>query len=631
MPATQNFSQYNTTSIPLTSFANIACYRGTESPVLDLHKPPSAPDGRKHFVFRDWPRDPNGKPLLVYLISGESCKTLNGFDWGATLLDFYHVRQDDIISTGSRLAATMRNIGELDWAKDEIDWADKEKGPSEVFPCDVSELIRNAEFASGIMEKKDEPVVPSALIGTQAPKLQRRIPSHLLPQKLIVHDDGNVLTVGSWYGNKDSISDVAIRTYSLQSKLPCNTNGATDGEKECMEEAKSDSGHLIKIRLKPKFSGTVTGIPLIIADCPPRPGPQGSVAEAHLYLSSSRTIGSGNHSIVYGAAWELPRSLLVADQLCETCLLEKVVEMLTAMEKSGALTLHGGLSAFDTQIIDAESLAAAPLAGTTLYKPPATAPNLVELTRDLDEVRDADAYSESANEASATEASSGKYNYDGPIIFLKPDVHWQNPERAPYCSHLQPPYQVPLTTKVNVAAKLSFWRDKHLANEAHSYQHFPSHFFEHYNGYNISPEQFKDPFPVGAIVPQFYGYYVPDAIEDPSNNSPPYLSPILLIEHCGVPIQPLSLSIDERKECASLLLRFHHAGWVHNSFAERNVVMQSGPLTEWPASRGVHGKNSFRLIDFGRSKPSEAFSGNGTTYGEMSEALELLYLPGTCR
>ena len=57
---------------------------------------------------------------------------------------------------------------------------------------------------------------------------------------------------------------------------------------------------------------------------------------------------------------------------------------------------------------------------------------------------------------------------------------------------------------------------------------------------------------------QFYGYYVPE--ENNENQAAPYLSPILLLENCGIPIDPEALNQDDKEECASLLYRLHEAG-----------------------------------------------------------------------
>lgn len=74
-----------------------------------------------------------------------------------------------------------------------------------------------------------------------------------------------------------------------------------------------------------------------------------------------------------------------------------------------------------------------------------------------------------------------------------------------------------------------------------------------------------------------------------------------------------------RNECASLLYRFHDSGWLHGSIYPRNILEKPGPISEFPAFRGLGhdalhpegGKRSFRLIDFGRSE----------TYGNGMEAI----------
>ncbi len=81
---------------------------------------------------------------------------------------------------------------------------------------------------------------------------------------------------------------------------------------------------------------------------------------------------------------------------------------------------------------------------------------------------------------------------------------------------------------------------EHLRNEAWNYMDFPEHFFEHWNGYNII-KPCHDPFPVGAVVPQFYGYYVPD-----KSCGKGFMSPILLLEHCGKQANMKTLTLEER-------------------------------------------------------------------------------------
>jgi len=102
------------------------------------------------------------------------------------------------------------------------------------------------------------------------------------------------------------------------------------------------------------------------------------------------------------------------------------------------------------------------------------------------------------------------------------------------------------------------------------------------------------PVPAGPVVPKFYGYYLPTGVERHR------LSPILLMEECGTPVDPNKLTLEQKTECHSLYLRFHTEGYLHQSTYIRNVVVQPGPLTRHPQERSLS-TPSFRLIDFGRS------------------------------
>jgi hypothetical protein len=214
-----------------------------------------------------------------------------------------------------------------------------------------------------------------------------------------------------------------------------------------------------------------------------------------------------------------------------------------------------------------------------------------------------------------------------PRVRINPKLAYQNPYNN-LCSHrtVTNVCPVPRTTRFTVAAKLSIEHDKHLAREAENYQNFPEHFFQHWSGYNLVPP-IRNPVPVHALVPQFFGYYTPvlehenqekvkdeekgDEDEEDTDEEEeasvqkPYLSPILLLEHCGNPIDPDTVSDDEQEECRSLLLRFHAAGWLHESVAARNILVQKCPPTEFPATwltTEAERSPSFRLIDFGRSR-----------------------------
>ncbi|KLO09416.1 hypothetical protein SCHPADRAFT_834061 [Schizopora paradoxa] len=173
-------------------------------------------------------------------------------------------------------------------------------------------------------------------------------------------------------------------------------------------------------------------------------------------------------------------------------------------------------------------------------------------------------------------------------------------QHAPYCKHLDDGVPRPKSAKVSVTAKVTMPRtvdsedhEQHLANEAWRYMNFPNHFFEHWTGYNIIPPC-KDPLPVGAVVPQFYGYYRPQ-----EQCEGEFMSPILLLEHCGTQANMNELTLEERRECWSLLERLNLGGFVHNSVFERNILIQNGPVQWSPFKRSsLHPR--FRLIDFGR-------------------------------
>ncbi|OSX65568.1 hypothetical protein POSPLADRAFT_1133679 [Postia placenta MAD-698-R-SB12] len=84
----------------------------------------------------------------------------------------------------------------------------------------------------------------------------------------------------------------------------------------------------------------------------------------------------------------------------------------------------------------------------------------------------------------------------------------------------------------------------------------PKHLMEDWSGLNLVAPH-KWPVPADAIVPKFYRYYVP--VKSRQTSSQRSLSPILLVEECGVPIDPRKLSIDERSQCYTHTLRLHYA------------------------------------------------------------------------
>ena len=151
-----------------------------------------------------------------------------------------------------------------------------------------------------------------------------------------------------------------------------------------------------------------------------------------------------------------------------------------------------------------------------------------------------------------------KLVYEGSVRIIRTTVRYQNPARGGYWVHLSEHerFKHPLRTTIRITAKLSMQGNDHLDRESLNYQAFPDHFFQHWNGYNVvSP--LNEPVPVGAVVAQYYGHYVPDedipvrkektaAVVDEVVQSDigdvcggeelHYRSPIILMENCGSPI-----------------------------------------------------------------------------------------------
>ncbi|KAL4253255.1 hypothetical protein ABKN59_004756 [Abortiporus biennis] len=182
---------------------------------------------------------------------------------------------------------------------------------------------------------------------------------------------------------------------------------------------------------------------------------------------------------------------------------------------------------------------------------------------------------------------------------------------------------------VTVAAKTAYPRTSALElleNEGKIYSEFDTSLMEDWCGYNlVTPVKY--PVPVGPVVPKFYGYYVTEdvatdavsestekedaqsgvesdsEIDSETEQAAPHhypLSPILLMEECGKPVEPHKFSLDDRSECYSLMCRLHYSMFVQNSFFIRNIVVQPGPLTVPPEERSSK-TPSFRIIDFGRA------------------------------
>lgn len=143
----------------IANFATLLSHQASEmkegNPIEDemgegTSRPPAEPYRKpKRTIFRFWPRDPAGKPILS--TKGKEAPNDNPL-WGATLADFYFVsRFPDIkglatITTGSKLAAWMKENKETKYCAEELRWAEMEADPVEIHPADVGKLIDAAEM-----------------------------------------------------------------------------------------------------------------------------------------------------------------------------------------------------------------------------------------------------------------------------------------------------------------------------------------------------------------------------------------------------------------------------------------------------------------------------------------------------
>ncbi|KAF8799148.1 hypothetical protein BYT27DRAFT_7121604 [Phlegmacium glaucopus] len=626
----------------------------------------NAKSTRWRIIFSSWPRDPKGKNITTE--SSQPGKMVpNGSQiWGATLFDFYSVRRLPnfmhlvTYSSGSKLAAWMKANGE-DYAKSHLEFAEREADPHLILPYDISSLIEDGDAIVGLKswvrdedksvtgkgkgKQKDwqvpQPWPPASpfdalaypkpwpsepftkdLIGARYPKLEAYIPHSHLPKILKVHDPWNVLhaarirmtrapgTPEEKWSDKTDI----VHTYRLKTSTKHRARRTQDDEAREEAEAKRKAVYDTFIADPHSRNELPSGIVYAGAGAPNEPGPVKPLIfvvlpfqppipparEAHLYLSPSEHIGEGNHSFVYNAEFELPRSTIMEDKICHQCVIE---DMRRILEEQDGPNGERRDPKWDEKV------------GRYVVKTVGEPPLMVALDN-------------SGKGESQYLLEDGTHHlvleYEGPYRVIHSTIGYQCLERGPYCEHIATSMKGihPLTAKVKVAAKISIQGDHHLGREAEMYQAFPRHFFEHWSGFNLV-KPLKEPTPVCPLVPQFYGHYVPDkdpeesgsesASDSNSQSSLPqrrrYLSPILLLENCGSQLDSNLLTLDDQSEAASLVFRFHDAGWFHGSIAKRNILVQRGPLSEFPVirdrnryARGGHGVGwSFRLIDFGRS------------------------------
>ncbi|KAG2034700.1 hypothetical protein BDR03DRAFT_585054 [Suillus americanus] len=494
----------------------------------------------------------------------------------------------------------------------------------------------------------------------EIPILQQRIPLHLLPQKLYVHDPWNKLTVNEsdsdhktpWLSKIADEGDI-VRTYSLflgpeGKEVASKARELADMAED--EAAKEES----VLQIFPTDQEGPTEEPLIEVVLPPRPRKRVQVEEAHLYLSP-RAVGVGHHSIVHSVEWEFPRDLFVEACLCKACVEEEVHQQVQKLKDEGEWeavlkdpvekpeeTMQGGPGTKPSQTSDPKRTAGhvtieehqfPEVTGSYVLRPPWDTKTGVEKSTNVNDApsSNGDSPADTASNTTTTggaeanvkidaiggrdlepgakveqeearetgmevddnqpcalgstpKEDKGKWkmeieqdnggeekdeeesedeqseahseeeiftlepprviriaSYSGPVLRIHTTVKWRSPTEE-QCDHESSSFgsePVPRTAIVGVVAKLSFEYDSHLAREAKNYQSFPDHFFQHWNG-----------------------YYTPDDPTDYKSYSerPRYLSPILLMEHCGREIDPDELCQDDKQECASPIVRLNLAG-----------------------------------------------------------------------
>lgn len=126
---------------------------GTSSEIAESeHSQHSTKERSTRRIQRWWPRDPEGPNIPDGWPGGKMTSNGNP-QWGATMLSFFSVNRvpsvDNFVlfSSASRLAAFMRKIGDKEcaWCKPELDFADNEEEPRQIFPVDIGGLILNTD------------------------------------------------------------------------------------------------------------------------------------------------------------------------------------------------------------------------------------------------------------------------------------------------------------------------------------------------------------------------------------------------------------------------------------------------------------------------------------------------------
>ncbi|KIY48886.1 hypothetical protein FISHEDRAFT_73219 [Fistulina hepatica ATCC 64428] len=601
--------------------------------------------------------------------------------WGATLHDFYLYSPAAygtcIDVSGSRMVAWARHIHSFPegWADDELSWAAAEPDPIVVPPPDPYKAVLRRE--GRIRDKTiDYATAERSFLEKNVPSLFKvedfpspwpvlpfsykvpdiRAPLARLPRTLVIHDLCNVLSIHDrlrQYGGDWSRADMdRVHVYRLK------THTGLVPEDERDEPQKPDPNEHLIVR-EPDESGYIPPALRIVDPQPPR---HDHDDVAHLYLDETARLGRGNHSYVWKAELEVPRTQLVKFHICMQCARELVDEEFARQDAAGELTALGrswlgkGTSPTDESTPssgcpvhdESESNETSPepprLPGREMVR--TCVDGCFRLTADP-MCPNHQAFLSIYREGLSTDTWSGPV-YDAPIPTDR--IPWCHPDLGPFCAHVPKreaaPAAAPPLARVGVAAKLSFQGDDHLEREAQNYQSFPRHFFDEWSGYSLV-RPIKDPVPLAPVVPQYYGYYVP--ADESSEGAEYYLSPVLLLEDCGKQVEPVHrMCLDDRLECGSLLFRLFTEHWVHGSVYQRNIVMlpdeeeeedtyearfraasdgrviaehrYSNPYLRLAMRSSVMPKHErrFRLIDFGRSK----YQGGSDSRNEQQDFYE---------
>ncbi|KAJ3795545.1 hypothetical protein GGU11DRAFT_810440 [Lentinula aff. detonsa] len=592
----------------------------------------------RRVVVRRWPRAPNGA-VIRELPPGYTTPSSTHL-WGERLLDFFSFsrgtddRLNHVVSTSSRLSAWMKANGETEYAKDEMIWANTEEPPRLRPAADIMEIINAKDLlimmgSCGVSlprepadadEDTDADPKPAAYpfdyknypdpwplvpFSSNPPTLQSQIPFHLLPETLIVHDPFRLLHART-PRDKDvdwtSVDDVTHK-YKLDLTVDSIKENIALERSKIEEITKNATPVTVGIsfyRSDERDSGdsNPTSAPgnAYKITVPPPPPPPISVPEAHLFLSPAHTVGSGNHSRVYHAEWDLPRSVFSKPKICNTCLEEAARKIISDKAGSTMDNNSPGSNNFFNGNLDFREARTPKI--TFAYTKFSF--NYADLEKSREQIH------EDHIHTLEDEKTTSYVEYSGSMDAVHiTTVPWYDPASSspPPCSHFAQssvcgslPESPPPTAQVSVVAKLSLRGDNHMKREAANYQRFGMQFSQHWTGYTLATP-LQDPTPMGAITPVFYGYYS----KEDSSDSDQYFSPILLLEDCGTPIEPDKLDFDDRQECAALVLRLHFHRWTQGSFWPRNILMQLGDHADFPLMKSANDRR-FRLIDFGRAK-----------------------------